>query len=178
MPNPAKSALQVPENALWLPRRRVFIGRNVSEYPLISGLARIEKRCAICGSTTSIDLHHLFYRQNLEDVQTSDLRWLCRRCHNRAHELINSKVLKFKPGASHHAMFAATKSLVNQSFHKVRIRIDNDCPMAKKIDALRTGSGGWSKESLAKLGVTWPPPKGWRKDLIRKSMAENLKCGH
>lgn len=30
------------------------------------------------------------------------------------------------------------------------------------ILSLQSPNGGWSKDSLAKLGVPWPPPQGWR----------------
>lgn len=35
------------------------------------------------------------------------------------------------------------------------------------ILSLQSPNGGWSKESLATLGVPWPPPQGWRKKLHR-----------
>ncbi len=34
------------------------------------------------------------------------------------------------------------------------------------IDAGRSGSGGWTKEQLALLGVCWPPSKGWRSRVV------------
>lgn len=34
------------------------------------------------------------------------------------------------------------------------------------INALRTKRGGWTKKSLASMGVPWPPPKGWKRALI------------
>ncbi len=132
------------------------------------------KRCSICLSDGLIDLHHLFYRENLNDAQTSDLRWLCRRCHEKAHDLINRGIIVFKKDWSHHAMFAVTKSKVKQSLGMVRIHIDENCSMAKKIDDSRTEKGGFTKASLEKLGVPWPPPKGWRKKLIRDSLAEKI----
>ena len=46
-------------------------------------------RCAICRSRTSLEVHHLNYR-NWFDVQMSDLRILCRRCHEVAHAIIRS----------------------------------------------------------------------------------------
>ena len=38
----------------------------------------------------------------------------------------------------------------------------------EEIFAARTAQGGWKKEQLAKWGVPWPPPKGWRKKLERE----------
>ncbi len=37
---------------------------------------------------------------------------------------------------------------------------------AAEIEAARTSRGGWTRESLARWGVPWPPPKGWKKALI------------
>lgn len=34
------------------------------------------------------------------------------------------------------------------------------------IESKRTRKGGWSRKQLAAWGVKWPPPKGWKKDLI------------
>lgn len=142
--------------------------------------AKTKKRCSICGRYGNkelvIDLHHLFYRSNLSDTQTSDLRWTCRRCHDLAHELIASGVIKFKPNASHHSMFAVTKHRVlkeieNRSGHKTGV--DYNHPMAKRIDSLRNGTAGWSKKALTELGVAWPPKKGWRKQLILDAMAHS-----
>lgn len=34
------------------------------------------------------------------------------------------------------------------------------------IDGLKSPAGGWTRKSLARLGVPWPPPRGWRQRLI------------
>lgn len=36
------------------------------------------------------------------------------------------------------------------------------------ITSLMTSKGGWKRDDLAKLGVPWPPPKGWRSQIIDK----------
>ena len=36
------------------------------------------------------------------------------------------------------------------------------------ITSLMTSKGGWKRDDLAKLGVPWPPPKGWRSQIIEK----------
>jgi hypothetical protein len=38
--------------------------------------------------------------------------------------------------------------------------------MAAKIESLKTPAGGWTKASLASLGVSWPPPSGWKSKLL------------
>jgi hypothetical protein len=37
---------------------------------------------------------------------------------------------------------------------------------ASEIDAAKSEKGGWTRETLAKWGVPWPAPKGWRRALI------------
>lgn len=70
-------------------------------------------RCAICSSNVNIHTHHLFYR-NIYDVEISDLRLLCERCHTITHDLLKSGELN-KKYASHHAMFGATKEKVKKT---------------------------------------------------------------
>lgn len=36
----------------------------------------------------------------------------------------------------------------------------------------RTADGGYTKESLAKWGVPWPPPHGWKKAVMLKRKAD------
>ncbi len=38
---------------------------------------------------------------------------------------------------------------------------------AEEIDAKRSKAGGWTKETLAGWGISWPPPFGWRQALIK-----------
>lgn len=37
---------------------------------------------------------------------------------------------------------------------------------AEEINAAKTLKGGWTRDTLAGWGISWPPPKGWRKALI------------
>jgi hypothetical protein len=37
---------------------------------------------------------------------------------------------------------------------------------ADLIQAGRSERGGWSKVQLAILGVSWPPPAGWKSEVI------------
>lgn len=38
----------------------------------------------------------------------------------------------------------------------------------KEIDSEKSPNGGWSREQLAKRGIPWPPPRGWKKGLMKK----------
>ena len=37
----------------------------------------------------------------------------------------------------------------------------------KVIESKLTKNGGYSKKQLAEWGISWPPPKGWKKKLIK-----------
>jgi hypothetical protein len=41
-------------------------------------------------------------------------------------------------------------------------------PAADEIEAARSPAGGWSRDQLAAWGVSWPPPKGWKAELLRQ----------
>ena len=34
------------------------------------------------------------------------------------------------------------------------------------ISEVATARGGWTREQLGIMGISWPPPKGWRKQLV------------
>lgn len=42
-------------------------------------------KCRNCGSKSSLDVHHRFYRSSWFDTQLNDLLTLCRDCHKTAH---------------------------------------------------------------------------------------------
>jgi hypothetical protein len=39
-------------------------------------------------------------------------------------------------------------------------------PTKAEIEAAKTPRGGWTREQLAKWGVPWPPPRGWKAKLL------------
>lgn len=48
-------------------------------------------------------------------------------------------------------------------------------PTSAEIEAARTPAGGWTREQLAAWGVPWPPPKGWKRALIRRSARRDIR---
>lgn len=38
---------------------------------------------------------------------------------------------------------------------------------AADIERGKSPKGGWTRETLAGWGVPWPPPKGWKDDLLK-----------
>lgn len=61
----------------------------------------VGKKCEICGKSTTIEVHHLNYRE-IYDVLTSDLQVLCKKHHGEQHRDKNpiSKKRKRKPRAN------------------------------------------------------------------------------
>jgi len=41
-------------------------------------------------------------------------------------------------------------------------------PSPEEVEAAKTERGGWTGEQLAKWGVPWPPPKGWKTELLER----------
>jgi len=72
------------------------------------------KRCAICGATEQLDIHHLRYERDLTAVKQCDLRVLCRTCHDVAHDLMRVGILTFT-SENHHHRFTLTKLRVKQA---------------------------------------------------------------
>lgn len=50
-------------------------------------------------------------------------------------------------------------------------------PSAREIEAGKTARGGWSRKQLAEWGVPWPPPKGWKKQLIENGRVSPAQGG-
>lgn len=43
----------------------------------------------------------------------------------------------------------------------------------QELEAARGPKGGWTREALAKWGVPWPPPHGWKGRLLNGPTEEN-----
>lgn len=41
-------------------------------------------------------------------------------------------------------------------------------PSKEEIEKQRTANGGYTKSTLAKWGIDWPPPSGWKQKLIKQ----------
>ena len=39
---------------------------------------------------------------------------------------------------------------------------------------MKTNNGGYTKHTLQLLKIDWPPPKGWRKQLINTSIPKSI----
>lgn len=45
---------------------------------------------------------------------------------------------------------------------------DYGTPSPREIMAARTHANAWTRDQLAKWGVPWPPPKGWKGELEQR----------
>lgn len=132
------------------------------------------KRCIVCHTTQNIDLHHLVYKPNLNDIKPSELRWLCRRCHEKAHELIASGEIVMDRSKGRRHLGSTTQYRVRKALgipmYKEKSNLmpiaDSKYDMEATVESLKTAKGGWTRRSLESLGVPWPPPKGWKRKLI------------
>ncbi|BBL73188.1 hypothetical protein [Methylomagnum ishizawai] len=39
-------------------------------------------------------------------------------------------------------------------------------------ETYKTPAGGWTKAQLAAIGVAWPPPRGWLKEVVGMAIDE------
>lgn len=83
-------------------------------------LSHSKRRCAICGSKERLEVHHLQYK-NIFDVDLTDLRILCNRCHKLYHELKKSGSVKPVAG-SHQKQFANARHYVKLALGMIRPR--------------------------------------------------------
>ncbi|MFH9426266.1 hypothetical protein [Streptomyces sp. NPDC017529] len=44
----------------------------------------------------------------------------------------------------------------------------DELPSPEEIEAACTPAGGWKPAQLAAWGVPWPPPKGWKDELVER----------
>jgi hypothetical protein len=70
------------------------------------------RQCGVCAARRELHVHHLNYR-NLTDVELSDLRVMCRRCHFLAHELFRAGAFRFD-STNHHHRWARIKAAVKK----------------------------------------------------------------
>lgn len=47
--------------------------------------------------------------------------------------------------------------------------------MRQLIESIKSPRGGFTRAGLKKLGVPWPPPKGWRRKLMRADRPVDIK---
>lgn len=49
------------------------------------------KRCAHCGSTDKLELHHWAPQSKFHDANEWPMSWLCQECHHEWHRRINAR---------------------------------------------------------------------------------------
>lgn len=97
----ATSMLAKARSNNYLPENRRLYYRNVylkSDHWKSIREDKLNKngRCEKCGTTNSLDVHHVNYR-GLYDVKLEDLKTLCRICHEKEHQKLDKKKHKRLP---------------------------------------------------------------------------------
>jgi len=54
---------------------------------------------------------------------------------------------------------------VASTWQRERKAAKKGVPSPEQILEARSPAGGWTRETLAGWGISWPPPKGWKADL-------------
>lgn len=94
----------------WRVRYRRYLRSRAWEQRRDGALRRAGRRCGVCGSGDGLSVHHVTYdRVGLERV--SDLRVLCRGCHEAAH--VWRQPIPFDPVTRRRLELRATGSLVS-----------------------------------------------------------------
>lgn len=44
-----------------------------------------------------------------------------------------------------------------------------------ELEQAKTAAGGYTREQLAAWGVSWPPPKGWKKKILTSNESPHLE---
>ncbi len=161
------------------------------------------KKCAICMDWQNLEVHHLIYKPNLENIESSDLRILCNRCHGIAHKLIKSGVIKFRSD-NHNSRFATTKNHVktylklypnreeriqrrkerdewlkanyggkSKSF-KVKYPEVTQLVTETIINMGMSRNGGWSLRQFKLFGFDTFPKKGWKEMIISQEWPREI----
>lgn len=85
---------------------------------------RRKKNCGVCATTENVTVHHLTYR-NIYDVETTDLRRMCWRCHSLAHDLMKSRKLRVT-SESNHGKWNQTKAAVKKALGLTCVNLFSD----------------------------------------------------
>jgi hypothetical protein len=83
-------------------------------------------------------VHHRTY-ERFGREDTGDLTVLCRRCHTLFHGVVEGHPKGPSPN-------------------------DTEREIARR----QTKGGGWTRKTFKEWGLPWPPPKGWKQDLVRR----------
>lgn len=121
--------------------------------------------CAKCRAVSSLDVHHLRYR-NIYDVLVTDLQVLCRPCHEKEHKKVPVIVLKNLPkeiADQIHRYISNGKpsgknGRRNQAINRVIKQKSKDgtldLELKMKLLCARTGANSRRYKSLLAMGYT------------------------
>lgn len=122
------------------------------------------RKCYVCGKKAEC-VHHKTYSKRTMEGKTRSLIPLCKSCHVR---------IEFTPQGQKRTLHQANRELrrLRDRFQPWEPDIISFATTEQDILALQTAKGGWTRKSLASLGVPWPPPKGWKRRLLEGNQNE------
>jgi len=147
------------------------------------------KCCAICLSVENLQVHHLSYKNNLDEVPNWDLRILCNTCHQATHDLINSGKIKFTKNTHNHR-FSITKNAVKKHLglyttkhDKALLKIKGYRQLSRSVFKIvnpeivevltseiiergKSRHGAWNLAQFRLFGFDNFPKKGWKQMII------------
>lgn len=107
-------------------------------------------RCRLCNSQHDLCVHHRTYEHRGNELQhLDDLTTLCRRCHEIFHGVQRKPTEKPENEPELPEVFKITH---------------------KHIALLRSKRGGFKVAGLSVLGVGFPLVKGWKKNLLNRTV--------
>lgn len=56
--------------------------------------------------------------------------------------------------------------------YKIKVKVT-----PQELEEARTPAGGWTRKTLASWGIPWPPPKGWKKEVLGLDEKEEIGPG-
>ena len=104
-----------------------------------------KRRCAICGARKNLDVHHLRYRADLTQTTQSELRILCRRCHDVTHKLLKAGKINQNPKSTG-KIFSNTKNAV-----AYKLGIYPDQPITTNLESAPLES--WQDDHLGSIVI-------------------------
>jgi hypothetical protein len=129
------------------------IGHN----PLIVSL---RYRCE-CATNEVLQISMVLDMDTSEEAFVMTVREMWRDAKFEVEQHLNPPQVVPAPGAAPSSPAPQTGVLADGRSRIGMVRVT-----AAEIDAAKTERGGWSQATLAKWGVPWPPPRGWRAALI------------
>jgi hypothetical protein len=110
-------------------------------------------QCWCCSGWASVYNHHVIQLQHGGSNSSLNIVRICGECHADIHPWLERPQERTQHAEPMFKYDDPLETLVART----------------RIEGLATPDGGWTRDVLATMGVPWPPPKGWKKQLERQA---------